>query len=68
MSNLSKCQTGRYLTTGQAALVLRCSQKHVSQLIDRGLLRGFRMPGSRHRRIVRADLDAFQNRHLPQEN
>lgn len=46
-------------TTGQAAAVLLCAPKTVMKAIDRGTLKGFRVPGSLFRRILRADLVAY---------
>lgn len=46
-------------TAGQAAKLIGCSLNHVHRLFDRGKLRGYRIPGSNHRRIPRAALVRF---------
>lgn len=51
------------LTTGQAARICRVSTRQVCKWIDRGLLRGYYLPMSRDRRVLRADLLAFMNEH-----
>lgn len=38
-------------TTGEVAVVLGISQASVTRLFDQGLLRGYRVPLSQHRRI-----------------
>lgn len=47
------------LTTGQAAKICHVSYQTVNRLIDRGILKGFRVPGSKHRRVKRSDLLEF---------
>jgi len=47
------------LTTGQAAKLLRISIKSVIQMIDRKHLYGWTIPGSKHRRVRKADVLAF---------
>lgn len=56
-------RTTDYLSTGQVARLLTCSQAHVQDLCNRGALPSFRLPGSTHRRIRRADLETFCRRH-----
>lgn len=46
-------------TTGEAAQVCGVSQQTIIRCFDRGRLGGFRVPGSRFRRIPRADLVNF---------
>lgn len=46
-----------YLSTGEAARLYDISVSHVVRLFDRGMLEGFRVPGSRFRRISRASLE-----------
>lgn len=46
----------QFLTTGEAARVLGLSATAVQDLFDRGELKGFRIPGSAHRRIARESL------------
>ncbi len=45
------------LTTTEAAGVSGLSRPHVSRLIDRGLMPGYRVPGTLHRRVP---LEAFR--------
>jgi excisionase family DNA binding protein len=46
-------------TTGEAAKVCRLSQQTIIRCFDNGQLDGFRVPGSRFRRIPRANLMRF---------
>ncbi len=46
-------------TTGEAAEVCNVSQQTIIRCFDNGRLQGFRVPGSRFRRIPRADLIRF---------
>ena len=46
-------------TTGEAARVCGVSQQTIIRCFDSGKLKGFRVPGSRFRRIPRADLLVF---------
>jgi excisionase family DNA binding protein len=46
-------------TTGEAAEVCNVSQQTIIRCFDSGRLNGFRVPGSRFRRIPRADLIRF---------
>ncbi len=46
-------------TTGQAAEVCSVSQQTIIRCFDSGRLQGFRVPGSRFRRIPRAELIRF---------
>lgn len=48
-----------FLTTGQIATLLGVAPKTVSKWVDSGLLKGFRLPGSMDRRILKIDLDTF---------
>ena len=52
------------LTPQEAAVELRCSRTLVYRLIERGELPGtYELPGSRRKRIPRADVEAFKDRH-----
>lgn len=54
-------------TVGDVARIFGVSPGTVTRWIDRGLLAGFRIPGSRHRRVTRAALDRFASEcQLPQ--
>lgn len=46
-------------TTGQIAKLVHCSPRTASKWIDSGKLKGLQLPGSKHRRVARADLIAF---------
>lgn len=46
-------------TTGEAAELCRVSQQTIIRCFDNGRLQGFRVPGSRFRRIPRAELIRF---------
>lgn len=46
-------------TTGEAAEVCKVSQQTIIRCFDSGRLQGFRVPGSRFRRIPRAELIRF---------
>ena len=49
-------------TTGEAAHICGVSQQTIIRCFDSGKLHGFRVPGSRFRRIPRADLLDFMKR------
>ena len=46
-------------TTGEAAWVLQVSPSKMIQLLDGGHLPSYRVPGSSHRRVTRAALEAY---------
>ena len=46
-------------TTGEAAKICKVSQQTIIRCFDSGQLKGFRVPGSRFRRIPRKDLFSF---------
>ena len=46
-------------TTGEAADICKVSQQTIIRCFDSGRLKGFRVPGSRFRRIPREALIAF---------
>jgi len=46
-------------TTGEAAKICKVSQQTIIRCFDSGQLKGFRVPGSRFRRIPRAQLYVF---------
>lgn len=48
-------------TTGEAAQICNVSQQTIIRCFDSGRLNGFRVPGSRFRRIPRADLLRFMD-------
>jgi excisionase family DNA binding protein len=51
------------LSTTAAARMLSVSSRTVAAWIDTGLLKGFRIPGSKHRRVTVAELEAFAKQH-----
>jgi excisionase family DNA binding protein len=53
----------RVLTTGQVARICRVAPRTVSKWFDSGQLRGYRIPGSRDRRIPVAHLVRFMRKH-----
>src|SRR5262245_41693343 len=55
--------TARVFTTGQVAHLLGVAPRTVSKWFDRGLLSGYRIPGSNDRRIPREDLLKFIAEH-----
>ena len=53
-------------TTGEAAKICKVSQQTIIRCFDSGQLKGFRVPGSRFRRIPRQDLYNFmRNNGIP---
>ncbi len=51
------------LTVGMTARICRVSPRTVSKWVDTGLLYGYRLPGSRDRRIPAEDLRRFMTKH-----
>ncbi|MGV3604969.1 MAG: response regulator [Planctomycetaceae bacterium] len=51
--------TKTVFTTGEAAKICKVSQQTIIRCFDNGTLKGFRVPGSRFRRIPRAELFSF---------
>ncbi|GIW90059.1 MAG: hypothetical protein KatS3mg109_0491 [Pirellulaceae bacterium] len=51
--------TKTVFTTGEAAKICKVSQQTIIRCFDNGTLKGFRVPGSRFRRIPREHLYAF---------
>ena len=51
------------LTTGEVARICHVAPRTVSKWFDSGRLRGYRIPGSRDRRIPRRQLVAFMRAH-----
>ena len=51
-------------TTGEAAKICKVSQQTIIRCFDSGRLQGFRVPGSRFRRIPRDELLRFVRRHF----
>lgn len=55
----SKWADKRIFTTGEAAEICKVSQQTIIRCFDSGRLGGFRVPGSKFRRIPRAELIKF---------
>ena len=56
-------------TTGEAADICRVSQQTIIRCFDSGRLKGFRVPGSKFRRIPRANLIKFmRDNSIPLDN
>jgi excisionase family DNA binding protein len=51
--------TKQVFTTGEAAAICKISQQTIIRCFDAGRLKGFRVPGSRFRRIPREELVRF---------
>lgn len=51
------------LTTTQASKILGISNRTVVKLFESGELKGYKVPGSKHRRFVKADVIAFAKFH-----
>ena len=51
------------LTTGDVARICRVAPRTVQKWFDTGLLKGYRIPGSRDRRITIAELKCFIKAH-----
>ena len=51
--------TKTVFTTGEAAKICKVSQQTIIRCFDNGSLKGFRVPGSRFRRIPREQLYSF---------
>jgi two-component system, OmpR family, response regulator RpaA len=58
-NGLEQLRDKKVFTTGQAAKLCNVSQQTIIRCFDSGRLTGFRVPGSRFRRIPRVDLIEF---------
>lgn len=59
MARAANLATQKVFTTGQIAKILAVAPRTVSKWIDGGTLKGFRLPGSSARRVVREELRRF---------
>src|SRR5687767_1091174 len=59
MVHAMSATTKTVFTTGEAAKICKVSQQTIIRCFDNGTLKGFRVPGSRFRRIPRNELFAF---------
>jgi len=67
--HLSTADRRAVLTTGEVAKICHVAPRTVTKWFDSGQLRGYRIPGSRDRRIPLAQLLAFMRAHgLPLDN
>ncbi len=57
--SLSDLRTKQVFTTGEAAEICKVSQQTIIRCFDAGRLKGFRVPGSKFRRIPREELIRF---------
>lgn len=62
-SHPAKARPGRDYSTGQAAALVRLSIHTIIRCVDSGRLKGYRVPGSKFRRIPAAALRAFVEAH-----
>jgi excisionase family DNA binding protein len=58
-SSINQLRDKQVFTTGEAAEICQVSQQTIIRCFDAGRLHGFRVPGSRFRRIPREDLIRF---------
>lgn len=64
----AKKTTTRILTSGQVARICRVSTRTAVKWIDSKKLKGYRIPGSRDRRVALDDLAKFIKQHgMPAE-
>ncbi len=63
MLRLGDCAVKEVLTTGEVARLCGVAPRTVSKWFDSGQLRGFKIPGSRDRRIPRESLVRFMKAH-----
>ncbi len=61
--NMPSYANKEVLTTGEVASICHVAPRTVSKWFDTGKLRGYRIPGSRDRRIPRQQLEAFMRAH-----
>jgi excisionase family DNA binding protein len=61
-------RTLNVFTTGQVAQICRCCIGTIIENIKEGLLKGYRLPGSTHRRVTRDELARYMGAYgLPLE-
>ena len=59
MQNKAQLSNKQVFTTGEAAKICKVSQQTIIRCFDNGRLHGFKVPGSRFRRIPRPELIRF---------
>jgi excisionase family DNA binding protein len=58
--------TNELLTTTEAAKILGCSASTVRRMIDHGVLQGYRIPLSKHRRVAKAEVARLKRTLTPE--
>ncbi len=58
--NQRKHMNNNLLSPGRIAKICNVAPRTVCKWIDRGILKGYRMPGGLHRRVTLADFKAFR--------
>jgi excisionase family DNA binding protein len=53
---MASTRSSKVMTTTEVAKMVNVGSATVSKWIDKGMLKGFRVPGSNHRRVLRTDL------------
>ncbi len=67
--DITELSRKKIFTTGEAAVVCKVSQQTIIRCFDSGRLNGFRVPGSKFRRIPREELIRFMRENdIPLEN
>lgn len=51
----------KYMTTGEAAKMCGVCYRTVGLWVDKGLIEGFRIPFSKHRRVLKASIVKLMN-------
>jgi excisionase family DNA binding protein len=56
----------KLLTTTEAARILGCSASTVRRMLDHGVLRGYRIPMSTHRRVAQDEVERLKKTLTPE--
>lgn len=56
-------EAAKYYTPGKIAKLCKVAPRTVTKWIDDGLLKGARIPGSKHRRVLGSVLSTFMKQH-----
>jgi excisionase family DNA binding protein len=56
---MDNMRNDKLLTVTEAAEMLGVSPATIRRAIDKGELPGFRVPGSRHRRVLRTEIERY---------
>ena len=66
---MKKSEPPKTYTTGDAAEICMCSQQSIIKCIDNGIIKGYRLPDSTHRRILASELyDHMVKNNIPLNN